>query len=205
MYSDEPAPIDERIYRLALQTPGFFEIDEAQRLMAAVASLDPGRSVLEIGAFKGRSTLFGLSALGQGNEWFSVDTFRQGAGCHDHTFTDLHRRIDDQRWRLLPLSLSDAEPHLAGVEFGLAFIDGDHSFLGAAGDLARSCSLLLPGSAVLCHDHSQYFPGICLAVEALVSAGVLEWVALVRTLAHLVIVNQPSWLTDPSLWSVGPS
>lgn len=190
-------PLDHGLIQRALATPGYFHEDEADLLMECVASIPADTHVLEVGCYHGRSTLFGLAALPTTSLWFSIDSFRRAAGYQDHTLLQTSRNIRDHRWRLIPTTLEAATPHLTGLNFGLAFVDGDHSFIGASTDIARCISLLVPGRRLLCHDYTPLFPGVMHTVDTMVTAGVVKPKAQVRTLIELVVTETPPWLIDP--------
>ena len=190
----------ERLLRRARGTEGYFREDEAELLMRCVGDLRPGESVLEVGSYHGRSTLFGLAALGPGRHWYAVDDFRTAAGYAHHSYLQLLTHVADPRLRLLPLTLAAAWQHLAPVPLGLSFLDGDHSLLGVGQDAAIAIALLDGAGTLLCHDVTDLFPGVPLLTDCLVGAGVLIERERVCTLVAYDVVESPSWLTDPSVY-----
>ncbi len=190
----------EHLLRRAEATEGYFEEEEAELLMRCVEDLPDGQSVLEVGSYHGRSTLYGLAALGPGRYWYAVDSFRTAAGYAGHSYMQVLAHVDDPRLRLLPLTLRAAWRHLAPVPLGLAFLDGDHSLLGIGQDAAIAAALLRGAGTLLCHDVTELFPGVPLLTAALVQAGVLRERERVVTLVAYDVVGSPSWLTDPSVY-----
>jgi len=184
----------------AENTDGFFGRDEADFLMAAVTSAPPDAAILEVGSYKGRSTLFLLAAMGPGQRLFSVDSFREAAAYSGHSYSSLITHVGDPRQHLLPMTLLEARPHLRGIKFDIVFVDGDHSFLGASQDLALSVELSRVGASVLCHDVTECFPGVQAATQALKSMAVLTELGRVSSLVAYRVLGRPSWLADPAVY-----
>ena len=202
--SADPQPAGDRARRVMLaraeQTDGFFGRDEADFLMDAVASAPDGAAILEIGSYKGRSTLFLLAAMRPGQSLYSVDSFRTAAAYAGHSYSSLIAHVNDPRHHLLPMTLAEARHHLQPIAFDVVFIDGDHSFLGVSQDLALSVELSRPGAMLLCHDVGELFPGVQAATQALVSMAVLKERGRVSSLVAYRVAGRPSWLTDPDVY-----
>lgn len=208
MIRDLAVSCDAALYRKALDTTGFFSEEEAGLLMHTVARASPTASMLEIGSFHGRSTIFALAALGAEQRWVVVDNFRVAAAYHGHSLWALHHHLADPRVLILPMTLAEAYRHLKALRFEVIFIDGDHSFLGIAQDLALSIALAAPGARMLCHDLSECFPGVELAVDALQRAGILSEVDRVGTVGLFEVQARPAWLVDPAVFrgeELGPA
>jgi predicted O-methyltransferase YrrM len=184
----------------AEQTDGFFAREEADFLMDTVTSAPDGASILEVGSYKGRSTLFLLAAMRPGQRLFSVDSFRTAASYAGHSYSSLLTHVNDPRHHLLPMTLREARPHLQAIPFDVVFIDGDHSFVGASQDLALSVELARAGATILCHDVTDLFPGVQAATQALVSMAVLKESGRVSSLVAYSVTGRPSWLTDPAVY-----
>jgi hypothetical protein len=140
----QPVGRDERCAMLARaeRTDGFFDREEANFLMDAVASVSKGTAILEVSSYKGRSTLFLLAAIQPGQRLFSVDSFRTAASCKG------------------PFLFI---PRLQAITFDVVFIDGDHSFMGVSQDLALGVELSCAGAIPLCHDVTGLFPDVWAA------------------------------------------
>jgi predicted O-methyltransferase YrrM len=184
----------------AENTDGFFGRDEADFLMDVVTSAPADAAILEVGSYKGRSTLFLLAAMGPGQRLFSVDSFRVAAAYAGHSYSSLITHIVDPRHHLLPMTLLEARSHLRGISFDIVFIDADHSYLGASQDLALSVELSRVGASVLCHDVTECFPGVQAATQAFVSMAVLTELGRVSSLVAYRVMGRPSWLTDPAVY-----
>lgn len=172
-------------------------MDEAELLMRTIEQAPADATILEIGSFQGRSTLFGLAAAGPGQLWISVDSFRTAAAHAGHSYRGLVEHVGDSRHLVLPMTLGQAYPHLRMYRIDVAFIDGDHSYLGVTQDLALAIDLGHVGTALLCHDVCDLFPGVVSAVGSLVSSGVLRSCEQVGSLLATEIASRPRWLTRP--------
>jgi predicted O-methyltransferase YrrM len=192
--------IDPSLYEKALSTPGFFAESEADFLIENVLKLSPDGSMLEIGSFFGRSTLFALSALQPEQSMMVVDNFRVAAAYSGHSFQQLKTWVADPRVTILPLTLLEAAPHLQDTEPDIVFIDGDHSFYGVSQDLAISVSLSAIESLIMCHDVCDLFPGVMWATDMFVRAQILEHVETRRSLASFRVRSKPSWLMNPEVF-----
>jgi predicted O-methyltransferase YrrM len=192
--------INRALYRRAVKTNGFFSKKEAALLMRAVMKASDEAVMLEIGSYFGRSTLFALSALKKSQRWVIVDSFREAASYSGHSFWKLTESLSDERITLLPMTIREAYPHLSGRGFDLAFIDGDHSFLGVSQDVSLSIALLNPDGRLLCHDVCDLFPGVMATVELLQSAQVIKLEEKVGTLTLFSVRTRPTWLVDPAVF-----
>jgi predicted O-methyltransferase YrrM len=192
--------INPKLYERALNTEGFFEVEEATLLMKAVTMMPSEAIMLEIGSYYGRSTLFALSALSPDQRWVVVDSFRDAASYSGHSFWKLAQTLTDNRISLLPMTLQNAFLHLPQQNFDLVFVDGDHSFLGVTQDLSLSIALLKPGGNLLCHDVCELFPGVEATINLLESLDVIKMVEKVGSLALFSVHSRPSWLIDPSVY-----
>lgn len=195
----DPGPAGDLLER-AKQTDGFFELDEAEYLASLVTCVSPHGSLLEVGSYRGRSTLFLLAAMGPAQRLFSVDSFRTAASYAGHSYPALLAHVGDPRHHVLPMQLREAHPQLRPIAFGLALIDADHSFRGASEDLALAVDLCRVGSLLLCHDVCDLFPGVQAVTQALVAAGVLEEHGRAGTLVAFRVAERPAWLLDPGVY-----
>lgn len=196
-----PGPVrDPKRWQTALATEGFFEPHEAALLIEHVARAPEDARILEVGSYKGRSALFGLSALGPFQRWTCVDSFRTAASYSGHSADDLRRCLDDPRVEVIDSTLAEAEAVLADALFSVALIDGDHSLAGVIADSTRAISRMPAGSILLFHDYNDLFPGVVRAIDLLRDAGVLRTVGQAGSLVALKIVGRPTWLLDPGVY-----
>lgn len=153
--------------RLALDkvhgTPGYLSDREA-RFLFLLGALAPGTGdVLEIGSFKGRSTV----ALASGVQWrgeglvHAVDPHTSPSPtCPDlegqvTTWDAFHDNISNATLapfvRAQRAFSQDAAPTFDSA-LRVLWIDGDHTTLGARRDLALFLPFLIPGAIVAMHD-----------------------------------------------------
>lgn len=189
--------VDRALYEQALATEGFFSSAEASLLIRVVNGAGAGCRYLEVGSYRGRSTLFGLSGLAADGELVAVDAFVEAAGYRGHTREEIRSRIGDDRLRLISGTLTTVWNALAHTPFDVALVDSDHSFVGACHDLALASVLLRPGGVLLVHDVSELFPGVTTAVGALNAANVLSEFDRAETLCAYRLTSRPAWLVDP--------
>ncbi len=166
---DFSAAADEA-WRLVSAAPGFLTEREA-RFLALAAACTPGQGViLEIGSFKGKSTV-GLASIaaryhlgkvvavdphtapsstdpGLGDQASSFEDFQHTlarAGLTDHV--EVHRKFSHQL-------ATDWNRRIR-----LLWIDGDHTYAGAKQDLDLFAPHLATGGVVALHDVLHNFAG----------------------------------------------
>jgi predicted O-methyltransferase YrrM len=131
------SPLNRRFIRL--------DFDEAAALYKVVKSI-PNAHGIEIGRFKGGSTIMLASAVGPQGRLFSIDTEPQD----DHALKDILRRTNLlDRVELLIADANEVE-HDSTVDF--VFIDGDHSYEAARKDHNNWGSKVRPGGFIIHHD-----------------------------------------------------
>ena len=155
------------------------------------------RRALEIGRWKGGSTLSIAGGMGRDGQLWSIDLGEK----EDRLLGSVaHRPFDDQirdfveRFGLrIELVVGDSRTlELDLDEVDLVFIDGDHSYEGVANDFERFGRRVRPGGAVLFHDAfcEEFFPSHTETVGRLVSeitrGADYELVNRVDRIAHVV-------------------
>lgn len=151
------------------------QIDEAALLFRLARDLDSG-PVVEIGRFKGGSTIVLAAALPAGVELWSYDFHvalrpdMPGRELDEELRAALARFGLESKVRLLVADSRTAEPPPGELE--LLFVDGDHSYEGARADFDRWSAFVRPGGHVLLHDavdtggYGNVYPGVArLAAE----------------------------------------
>ncbi len=167
--SDLPAAVEEA-WRQVHAAPGFLTEREA-RFLALVAACTPARgAILEIGSFKGKSTV-GLACVaaryGLGKV-IAVDPHTAPSST-DPNLRGLASSYDDFLRTLHLAGLSEhVEVHraysrdlAAGWErpVRVLWIDGDHTYAGAKEDFDRFAPHLAAGAIVALHDVLHRFEG----------------------------------------------
>lgn len=164
--------------------------DEAAFLFGLVASLGPAR-MAEIGRFKGGSTFVTAAAKASGATLHSYDLHvgidgaqldrELAAALERYELTEgVHLLVGDSRTVELPEGPLD-----------LLFVDGDHSYAGAAADLRRWSPLVRAGGHLVMHDavdtngYGNTYPGVQQALRELLAGGQFDRLADAGTMAHL--------------------
>jgi predicted O-methyltransferase YrrM len=168
--------------------------DEAAFLFGLVRDLGVAR-IVEIGRFKGGSTFVMANAMSPGSSLVSYDLHvalrfdLQGADLDRELAAALARYGLTERVRLVVGDSRTVELPTAGID--LLFIDGDHSYEGAASDLARWTPLVREGGHVVLHDavdtggYGNVYPGVQRAVDEFVAKGEFVPARGAGTMAHL--------------------
>jgi predicted O-methyltransferase YrrM len=180
-------------YERACATEGYFSEAEARLLMRAIQAAGECATYVEIGSFRGRSTLFALSVLPPCGRIVAVDAFIYA----EHSPEELRTTLADPRISVLTGTIATNWSSLASTPPSVSLIDADHSFAGVSLDLALIIGLGRLGALVATHDVSDRFPGVQAALKAFVSAGVLRHVERAEHLALWEVIARPAWLLDP--------
>jgi predicted O-methyltransferase YrrM len=167
--SDWSSAIDEA-WRRVRGTPGYLREREARFLALAALAAPRSGTILEIGSFKGRSTVglayiakrYGLGSVVAVDPHTAPSATDPDLGGKHSTFEDFLDNL--QRADVLDV----VEPHrqysgeLAVTwdrPIGLLWIDGDHTYEGARTDLELFRRHLVPGAIVAMHDVLNVFDG----------------------------------------------
>jgi predicted O-methyltransferase YrrM len=190
-----PPSVDCAFYKRAAETEGFFTLEEASLLIDTIVETPADANLLEIGSYFGRSTLFFVSAMKNGQHLFAVDAFINAGTYSGQNFRNLQSTLSQTPTTLLPMTLPAAFPHLKQYPFDVVLVDGDHSLLGVSQDICLSIELLKEGGTLLCHDVAVWFPAVPAFLNMLVDKGILGFVEKRRTLGKYVVLSRPTWIT----------
>jgi len=170
-------------------------LDEAALLYRTVRD-EGAASIVEIGRFKGGSTLLIAAAMEPGSTLWSYDLHvpvrddLTGAGLDAELREALHRVGLESGVNLLV-----GDSRLVEIPPGpidVLFIDGDHSYEGARADAERWGPHVRSGGHMMFHDavrtggYATTFPGVEQAVREAVAGGLFTAVRGAGTIAHLV-------------------
>ena len=170
-------------------------VRQAAYLFGLVRRMDP-RRVIEIGRYKGGTTILIAAAMrGRGRFW-SIDIAPLDPHLRPDTVRPVETQIADlcQRFGLtVDLIVGDSRTvEIDTGEVDLVFIDGDHSYEGAKSDFERFGRRVRVGGAVLFDDafddgffHVVHTQGVGPVVDEIVAGGGYRLVRTVKRLAHL--------------------
>lgn len=144
---------------------GWLTDAQARALYDAAQAVGPGGRIVEIGSFRGRSTIILASALPKGVELVAIDPHGGGdrgpqeiapdatRGDEDHAafVANLERAGVSERVRHVREMSQDALQELPGP-VTLLFVDGAHRYRPASDDIARWGERVPVGGAMLIHD-----------------------------------------------------
>lgn len=165
--------------RRALAIQGWMSERELAFLYATALSMPPGARCVEIGSWKGRSTVAiceGLRAV-EGATLTAVDTFRgdaQNELMHlwygeDLAADEVYRSFREQTagydfLKVRRVMSAEASREIEDASLDWVFIDAEHTFEHVLDDLERWLPKVKPGGLVSGHDYGH--PGVKLAVRA---------------------------------------
>ncbi len=144
---------------------GWLTDAQAHRLFKAAAGLQAGARIVEIGSFRGRSTIVLASAASEGVDLLAIDPHGGGdrgpqeitpdvqQGERDFAaFTaNLRRAGVEDRVRHVR-AMSDQALDAVPGRIDLLFIDGAHRYAPARADIEQWGARVVPGGSMLVHD-----------------------------------------------------
>lgn len=155
---------------------GWMSPDQAERLYRAAAATRPGDVVVEIGSFRGRSTIVLASAVPDGVPVYAIDPhagndrgpeeiegFQQEAATDHEVFNaNLAAAGVGRRVRHVRAFSNEAHGEVPG-EIAVLYIDGAHRYAPARADIVEWGARVSPGGTMLIHD-SFSSVGVTLAI-----------------------------------------
>jgi predicted O-methyltransferase YrrM len=181
------ADSDNSWIRSSSSISGWLHLGEHEFLWE-LATLPTRGDILEIGSWCGKSTCILAGACldrGDGSRVICVDTFQKDGNERQRgyyqrlpsgrrgTFDEFVSNADRLGFRsaLVPVAVrSDVVGSLlSGVRLRLAFIDGQHDYLGVKNDIALSLPLMVTGGIIALHDVDARYPGIAAAADEAVA------------------------------------
>ncbi len=166
----------EEVSRLIADVDGWLSTDQAARLCAAAAETRPGQQIVEIGSFRGRSTIVLASAAPDGVAIVAIDPHagndrgpqeirgyhREAEGDHEVFAANLAAAGVDGRVHHVREFSNDAHGAVTGP-IAVLYIDGAHRFGPARQDIRRWGARLEPGGTMLIHDSFSSI-GVTMAI-----------------------------------------
>jgi predicted O-methyltransferase YrrM len=178
------------------QVEGWLTDEQAHQLWHAAASLQPKQRIVEIGSFRGRSTVALALAAPEGVEILAIDPHSGVDRAPQETKLDLDAGAEDgvvfaRNLRRFGVAdrvnhIQKLSSHALGDVRGAAdvlFIDGAHGFRSARQDIVLYGDLVPQGGTMLIHD-SFSSVGVTLAlISTLFSSGRFRYVRRTGSLA----------------------
>ncbi len=155
---------------------GWMSPDQARRLFDAAARTAPGQRIVEIGSFRGRSTIVLASAAPSGVEVIAIDPHAgndrgpqefdgyEDAAADDHEVFNSNLANAGVAGRVTHLRAfsSDAFGDVPGA-IDVLYVDGAHRYAPALADIRDWGAKVTPGGTLLIHD-SFSSVGVTLAI-----------------------------------------
>ncbi|HEY3140723.1 MAG TPA: class I SAM-dependent methyltransferase [Acidimicrobiales bacterium] len=176
---------------------GWFSPEQVERVSTRAAATKPGGRIVEIGSFRGRSTIAIARSAPEGVEIVAIDPhagndrgpqeidgFEEEAAEDNVVFNkNLAKAGVSDRVRHVRKFSSDAHDDVEG-SIDVLHIDGAHRFSPARDDIRTWGDLVVPGGSMLIHD-SFSSVGVTMAIfSALLFSGRWRYVGRSRSLAE---------------------
>lgn len=197
--NSEPAKMrtfDEALAAVA-QVEGWMSPDQARRLYDAAASTVPGDVVVEIGSFRGRSTIVLASAAADGVRIVAIDPHAgndrgpeeidgyAAEAADDHSVFNANLAAAGVAHRVQHVRAFSNEAHGAVDQaISVLYVDGAHRYAPARADIRDWGARVRPGGTLLIHD-SFSSVGVTLAIARELMFGTrFRYVGRARSLAE---------------------
>lgn len=153
---------------------GHFGLNEGRLVFKIAKSLKNNSVIVEIGAFKGKSTCFIAEGIGSKNcEFYTIDTWYNDGmqESRQDVFADFLKNIAPYQDKIKPLRGYSYEvrknwPKQRKIDF--LWVDGDHSYGGVKRDIQDWLPLVKKNGFVCFHDYRDE-PDVKEAVDEITS------------------------------------
>jgi predicted O-methyltransferase YrrM len=187
---------DEVIAAVA-DVDGWMSSDQARRLYGAAARTTAGEQIVEIGSFRGRSTIVLASATPDGVAVVAIDPHAGNdrgpqeiegfadAAADDHEMFNANLAAAGVSERVRHIrAFSDVAHGEVTGDLAVLYVDGAHRYAPALADIRDWGARVKPGGTLLIHD-SFSSVGVTLAIgRALVFGSRFRYVGRARSLAE---------------------
>jgi hypothetical protein len=165
---------------------GWLSDDQARRLWDRARALAPGATVVEIGSFRGRSTVLTALALPPDTQVIAIDPHggndrgpqefegkASEAEVDHHVFLENLDRAGVRERVTYVREFSHVAHDAVDGDVDLLYIDGAHRFVPARADVVSWGARVRPGGTMLIHDSFSCL-GVTMAIFAVLT-GSPEW------------------------------
>jgi hypothetical protein len=166
----------EEMFAAVSEVDGWMSPDQAERLYRAAAGVRAGDQIVEIGSFRGRSTIVLAGAVPDGVQVVAIephagndrgpqeiDGFTQEAS-DDHLLFNANLLAAGVAGRVRHVrEFSDAAHAQVVGEIAVLYVDGAHRFAPARSDIRDWGARVAPGGTLLIHD-SFSSVGVTMAI-----------------------------------------
>lgn len=161
---------------------GWFSLAQAVALQKIVKHLPSGSKVVELGSYKGRSSVAIASVLPANSILYCVDHFQ---GSEEHKKSNLDRNLlaaftknieqfgVKDKISTLSMTTTEAAAKFDPESLDLVLVDAAHDYDSVKADLLNWYPKIKPGGFLLCDDYEVGWPGVIRAVKTVGLEGTL--------------------------------
>jgi hypothetical protein len=185
---------------------GWLSVDQVARLYGAAAAVAPGQQVVEIGSFRGRSTIVLSASVGEGTTVVAIDPHAgndrgpqeisgySNEAQSDHEIFTANLAVAAVADRVRHVrEFSDRAVDAVTGPIALLFIDGAHRYAPARSDIRTWGSRVSDGGEMLIHD-SFSSVGVTAAIcRELLFGSRFRYVGRSRSLAEYRADLEAGW------------
>ena len=175
------------------ETEGWLSENEADLLLSVTlkscTGLPPPHHIVEIGSYKGKSTiLFGsvVKAYFPAAKVYAIDPHEGMVGAADEGIQSIGPSLEAFRRNISDAGIADAVELIRDYSYQVAwerpitllFIDGLHDYFNVARDFWHFAEYIVDGGYIAFHDYADYYPGVMAFVDEILQKGDYQKVQL---------------------------